>query len=166
MDKYYKVLGLKPPSSKEDIKKAYKKLAVKYHPDKNTDPSATEKFKEISDAYQRLTDTDYSDNISYKNDNSFVNAEELFQHIFKNHNSIFETFFTSDKTMSQFSTSMAQCQTYNNYSKSSTTYIENNKKIVVTTENKNGNTSTTKMVYDMNSNKLLEQQVNSNTTIF
>jgi curved DNA-binding protein len=54
---YYKVLGVEKGASEADIKKAYRKLAVKYHPDKNQgDKAAEEKFKEISEAYEVLGD--------------------------------------------------------------------------------------------------------------
>ena len=53
---YYKVLGVTRKTSKEEIKKAYRKLAMKYHPDKNKDnKEAEEKFKEISEAYAVLS---------------------------------------------------------------------------------------------------------------
>lgn len=52
---YYKVLGVDSSAKQDEIKKAYRKLAVKYHPDKNPgDKAAEEKFKEISEAYQVL----------------------------------------------------------------------------------------------------------------
>ena len=54
-DKYYKILEIETNASEEDIKKAYKKLALKYHPDRNSEQDAEAKFKEISDAYQVLT---------------------------------------------------------------------------------------------------------------
>ena len=53
---YYKVLGLEKTASDNDIKKAYRKLALKYHPDKNKSPGAEEKFKEIAEAYEVLSD--------------------------------------------------------------------------------------------------------------
>lgn len=56
---YYKILGVERSASQDDIKKAYRKLAVKYHPDKNPDDKvAEEKFKEISEAYQVIGNAD------------------------------------------------------------------------------------------------------------
>ena len=51
---YYKVLGVDKKASQEDIKKAYRKLARKYHPDTNKDAGAEERFKQISEAYDTL----------------------------------------------------------------------------------------------------------------
>ena len=56
---YYKILGLNKSTSPEDIKKAYRKLAMKYHPDRNkSNKAAEEKFKEISEAYAVLSDSE------------------------------------------------------------------------------------------------------------
>ncbi|KAG5504506.1 hypothetical protein JKF63_04958 [Porcisia hertigi] len=53
---YYTALGVAPSASEEEIRRAYRRLALKYHPDKNTDPGAQEKFKEVSVAYECLSD--------------------------------------------------------------------------------------------------------------
>ncbi len=56
---YYEILGLSKGASEEDIKKAYRKLAIKYHPDKNPDDkSAEEKFKEAAEAYEILSNAE------------------------------------------------------------------------------------------------------------
>ena len=56
---YYEVLGVSKEASQDDIKKAYRKAAMKHHPDKNPDdPKAEEKFKEIGQAYEALGDED------------------------------------------------------------------------------------------------------------
>lgn len=53
---YYKILGLQKGATDDDIKKAYRKLALKYHPDKNKSAGAEEKFKEVAEAYEVLSD--------------------------------------------------------------------------------------------------------------
>ena len=55
---YYEVLGLKKDATDADIKRAYRKLAAQYHPDVNHDPGAEEKFKEINEANEVLSDPD------------------------------------------------------------------------------------------------------------
>ena len=54
MKDYYKILEVHHEASAEEIRKAYKKMALKFHPDKNNDLSAIEKFKEIAEAYAVL----------------------------------------------------------------------------------------------------------------
>ncbi|MCW5954198.1 MAG: J domain-containing protein, partial [Propionibacteriaceae bacterium] len=51
---YYQVLGVPRDASAEQIKKAYRRLAMKYHPDVADSPGAAEKFKEIGEAYEVL----------------------------------------------------------------------------------------------------------------
>jgi molecular chaperone DnaJ len=56
---YYEVLGVPKNASKEDLKKAYRKLAMQYHPDRNPDDKESEeKFKEAAEAYEILNDDD------------------------------------------------------------------------------------------------------------
>jgi curved DNA-binding protein CbpA len=55
---YYEILGLTKGASDEEIKKAYKKLALKFHPDKNRAPNATDAFKKISTAFACLSNPD------------------------------------------------------------------------------------------------------------
>lgn len=69
MKDYYKILGVNKKSTKDEIKKAYRKLSKKYHPDVN--PEGDEKFKEISEAYEILSDDNKRKN--YDNPNPFTN---------------------------------------------------------------------------------------------
>lgn len=76
MSDYYATLGLNKGASIEDVKKAYKTLAKKYHPDVSSDPDAEKKFKEIVEAYQVLSDPEKKQNYdnygdAYKNFEGF-----------------------------------------------------------------------------------------------
>ena len=69
---YYDVLGVNKSASPDELKSAYRKLAVKYHPDKNPgDSKAEEKFKEASEAYGILSDKEKKQN--YDNESSREN---------------------------------------------------------------------------------------------
>ena len=70
---YYETLGVNKNASADEIKKAYKKMAMKYHPDRNKgDSSAEKKFKEVNEAYQVLGDA-----TKKKNYDQFGNAEGM-----------------------------------------------------------------------------------------
>ena len=57
----YETLEISESASESEIKKAYRKLARKYHPDVNKDPKAEDKFKEINSAYEILSDSKKKD---------------------------------------------------------------------------------------------------------
>jgi|SRR3989344_5476374 len=105
---YYEILGVKKNSSKEEIKRAYKELAKKYHPDINKNKEAESKFKEISEAYAVLSDenkkTQYDQfghdafKQGYTREDIFrnINFEDIFGDIFGEDffsGSIFDSFF-------------------------------------------------------------------------
>jgi molecular chaperone DnaJ len=73
---YYEVLGVQKNASKEEIKNAYRKLALQYHPDRNKDPTAEEKFKELSEAYAVLSDDEKRKRYDIY---GHVGAEEAFR---------------------------------------------------------------------------------------
>ena len=87
---YYDVLGVGRSATKDELKKAYRKLAMKYHPDRNPDDSkAAEKFKELSEAYEILSDDQKRqtyDNFGHDGVNSSFNtsqgAADAFSDIF------------------------------------------------------------------------------------
>lgn len=94
MKDYYKILGVGRDSSPEDIKKAYRNLAMKYHPDKaGKDPSAEAMFKDISEAYETLSDpqkkAQYDNPNPFGGNNSFGAGFDFF-----NRSNDFSSFFS------------------------------------------------------------------------
>lgn len=67
MDDPFKILGVSRDASEDEIKKAYRKLAKKYHPDVNKEAGAEEKFKQIQNAYQQALDYKKNGNASWQN---------------------------------------------------------------------------------------------------
>ena len=159
---YYKLLDLTKDSSDKDIKKKYRKMALRYHPDKNpNDTQAEETFKKIAEAYQVLSDkhtrAEY-DNISVHTPFTFsqTNTFDPFA-IFKQFesqngmghmNMTFNMPQTSlrSSTTKQFST---------NFSCSTQTIFKDGKKYVTITETRNGNTTKNTMIFDSKTNKRL-----------
>ena len=89
---YYEVLGVDKSADAKEIKKAYRKLAMKYHPDQNDSPDAEEKFKEVSEAYAVLSDDEKRqkyDRFGHAGMEGFT-AEDFYQNV--NFEDIFQGF--------------------------------------------------------------------------
>src|SRR4030065_2667891 len=80
---YYEVLGVqKGGASKDEIKDAYRKLAMQFHPDRNKDVGAEERFKEISEAYAVLSDDQKRqtyDNLGHQGFDQRYTSEDIFR---------------------------------------------------------------------------------------
>jgi len=113
---YYEVLGLQRGASKDEIKKAYRRLAVQYHPDKNPgNKEAEEKFKEATEAYEVLSDDQKRaayDQFGFAGvegmgggQQDFSSAFRDFEDIFGDFSGIFDTFFGGGTRRSSRTTS-------------------------------------------------------------
>ena len=78
---FYQVLNVSPNATESDIKKAYRSLSFQYHPDKNPDPSASDKIKAINEAYETLGDSQRKK--QYDNRNNPMNMDSLLNQIFR-----------------------------------------------------------------------------------
>ncbi|MDC0159640.1 DnaJ domain-containing protein [Candidatus Nitrosopelagicus sp.] len=93
---YYEVLGVDKSSPPDDIKSQYRKLALKFHPDRNKSPDAQEHFKEISEAYAVLSDTskrDLYDKHGHEGVDGRYSTEDIFRGAGGNFNDIFNDLF-------------------------------------------------------------------------
>ena len=106
---YYEVLGVERTAASEEIKRAYRKLAVQFHPDKNpNDPDAEEKFKELGEAYDVLMDGDKRAAYDRFGHAAFAQGTgarggfhdpfDIFREVFGGGGGIFETFFGGGMT--------------------------------------------------------------------
>ena len=93
---YYEVLGVDKSSSSDQIKSQYRKLALKFHPDRNKSPDAQEHFKEISEAYAVLSDSskrELYDQHGHEGVDGRYSTEDIFRGAGGNFNDIFNDLF-------------------------------------------------------------------------
>ncbi len=154
---YYRLLGIPPNASREEIIKAYKKQALKWHPDRNPTQKneATEKFKQIAEAYEVLSDEQKKRNYDvYGNNNDiiFEDPMKMFKKhfdIMKKHFNMFDNdFFSSnsnvfnnfDRMHSELFSSTKNNASYTSFSKSEHSTFKNGKmeRVIIEETDKNG----------------------------
>ena len=157
MKDYYKILQLNSSASKQEIKKAYRKLALQWHPDRNNNPEAEENFKKIAEAYEVLSDDDKKKQYDNNNETKFnlTSPSELFKRFFPNVNmsllSKVNTIFNKINNINCKEEINNLIKKYNNYSKDNeplfTDLMKNYKQYVLTKNLKN---KTPNLVYSFN----------------
>ncbi|MBU6942334.1 DnaJ domain-containing protein, partial [Candidatus Karelsulcia muelleri] len=101
---YYEILGISRDASTDEIKKAYRKLAIKYHPDKNKEKQAEEKFKEAAEAYDILSNPEKKkryDQFGHSSSQGYSGGMNM-EDIFTNFGDIFGDAFTFNGSFSGF----------------------------------------------------------------
>jgi len=152
MDKYFKILEIPNNSSKDDIRKSYKKLAIKWHPDKNINNKevAEEKFKHIAEAYEILMDDDKRNKINFNSNpmsTNFRDPFDIFNKIFKDQNfnnvSSFGNFTNIHhaNNIYSFNTSNNNPNIFSRSESIKSSFINGKKRIERTTQINNGNKS-------------------------
>jgi DnaJ-class molecular chaperone len=133
MYKNYTTLGILPTASDDEIKKAYRKLALIYHPDKNHNNSiAADKFKEISEAYQAI-----NAKTNKKPTTNFMNPDDLFSQLFNQQMNLGNTF---NSTLHKRTANLMSGPPTNASFKRTTVQYINKQKIETTIEKINGAT--------------------------
>ena len=82
---YYDVLGVSKTATDEEIKKAYRNLAKKYHPDVSTEPNAEEKLKESQEAYEVLSDQQKREQYNQFGHEVFLNDVAIYSNRYTIH---------------------------------------------------------------------------------
>lgn len=77
MSNPYEVLGVSKEADDQEIKKAYRSLSLKYHPDRSSDPDATKKFQEINNAYEKIKTAELRQQYEFQSQNPFVGGNGM-----------------------------------------------------------------------------------------
>ena len=126
---YYKILGLSKNASCDEIKRNYKDLAIRYHPDKNKNPNANEMFKKINEAYKTLIDPYSRGKYDAMLENGdYVNIDDIFGMSFKRAMNMFDNIFRYDPFLDNMKNSKEGKSFYSSYSTSTMSSSDKNGK--------------------------------------